>query len=235
VSKVLGIVGAGKLGTTIGRLAADAGWQVLVSSGHPSPMQELIVSTMVPSARMAGWDALVHDADIVLLAIPFGKSDAIDYASLSGKVVIDPMNHWQAVDGQVDALDGRTGSTSEIVRLRNPAMRLVKTLNHLSYTDMVADARSFPAPDRRAVAVASDDPGARTLAASLVDDLGFDPVEVGFDAAATLDADGPVFGEWFDAEHLRQVLGSRSTETAGTTGEAQSDGVAKGTPVAPLG
>lgn len=207
MNRVLGIIGAGKLGTTIGQAASDAGWQVIMHDTAPPELVEMIVETMVPDAELVTLAELAERAEIVMLAVPFGLSDRIDYAQLDGKVVLDPMNHWPAIDGQVAALDDWTGSTSELIASRNPRMRLVKSLNHLGYHDFTADARSPEAPNRRAVAVAADDPAAQELVGSLVNEIGFEPVPVPFDRAKLLEPEGPIFGQWMDADTLRQVLG----------------------------
>lgn len=206
MSRVLGIIGAGKLGTAIGRAASDAGWRVDFFDSAPSDLTSLIVETMVPDARLVPLTDLVADSDIVMLAVPFGLSDQIDYSLLDGKIVLDPMNLWEPVDGPAPTATDRNGSTSQLVASRNPRMRLVKSLNHLGYHDFTADARSPKVPNRRAVAVAADDREAQRLVSQLVDDIGFDPVPVPFDRSRLLEPDGPVFGTWLDAASMRKVL-----------------------------
>ena len=201
----LGVIGAGKLGTTLGQAAAAAGWQVLFND--ISELAGMIVETMVPDAELVGLPELVERADIVLLALPYGVSQGLDYGLFDNIVVLDPMNYWAAVDGTL--ADNGTGEagTSAQVAARNPRMRLVKSLNHLGYHDYTADARPAGQPDRRAVAVASDDAAAQALVARLVDDLGFEPLPVPFDRAALLEPGGPVFGNWLDAASMRAALG----------------------------
>ena len=209
MDRVLGIVGAGKLGTTLGLAASDADWQVLMCDIAPAEVVAMIVETMVPQAQLVSLPELVARADIVMLAVPFGLSGQLDYSLLDGKVVLDPMNNWPAVDGDVAELHGWTGSTTALIAARNPKMRIVKTLNHLGYHDMETDARPAGHAERRAVAAASDDLEARAAVAALLDDLGFDPVELPFAAARQLEGGGPVFGRWVDASGLRSAL-SRS-------------------------
>lgn len=206
MSGVLGIIGAGKLGTTIGQAASDAGWQVLMCDVAPAEMVAMIVRSRVPSASLVSLPELAAHSDIVMLAVPFGLSDQLDYSLLDDKVVLDPMNHWPAVDGDVPALHGWTGSTTGLVASRNPRMRIVKSLNHLSYNDYTADARSHEVPNRRAIAVASDDPAAQELVAQLVDDVGFEPVLVRMDRARMLEPNGVAFGKWLDADGMREIL-----------------------------
>ncbi len=205
MTKRLGIIGAGKVGTTVGRLALAAGWEVRIAVSGRQPLQGLIVETMLPGALLQPEAQVVAESDIVLLAVPLSKVTTLDLAGLSGKVVVDAMNHWYPVDGALDGLDASASSTDYVASL-NPAMRLVKSLNHLGYHDMETDARPGGDPDRRAVAVASDDPDARARVAALLDDLGFDPVEFPADASGHLQGDGPVFGRWVDAKGLRAAI-----------------------------
>ncbi len=205
MTKRLGIIGAGKVGTTVGRLALAAGWEVRIAVSGRQPLQGLIVETMLPGAQLLPEAEVVAGSDIVLLAVPLSKVGELDLAALSDKVVVDAMNHWYPVDGTLDLLDGVASSTHYVASL-NPAMRVVKSLNHLGYHDMETDARPVGDPDRRAVAVASDDAGARAEVAALLDDLGFDPVEFDSDVAVHLQGDGPVFGRWVDAPGLRSAI-----------------------------
>ena len=88
MSQRLGIIGAGKLGTAIGRLALDAGYEVRISGSDRQPMLRLVIDTVLPGARLLPEADVVADSDLVVLAIPFGKADTIDYAALEGKVVV---------------------------------------------------------------------------------------------------------------------------------------------------
>lgn len=210
----MGIIGAGKVGTTLARLALRAGWRVVLSGSPRQPMQALIVETLVPGARLLPEADVVAASDLVVLAVPFGRSDSVDVAALSGKVVVDAMNYWYPVDGALPDVDAFDGSTAEYTRARNPRMRVVKSLNHLGYHDMETDARPAGDPHRRAVAVASDDPDARALVARFVDDLGFDPVLLTLADGVHLEEGGPVFGVPMSEQQLVAVLAARGVRTA---------------------
>ncbi|MDO5534871.1 MAG: NAD(P)-binding domain-containing protein [Propionibacteriaceae bacterium] len=205
-NKTLGIIGAGKVGTTLGRLALGAGWDVCLSASPQRAWQSLIVETMLPGARLLPEPELVAASDIIVLAVPISKATTIDLDALSGKVVVDAMNHWYPVDGSHDGV-AEAPSSSHWVQALNPAMRLVKSLNHLGYHDLETDARPAGHPERRAVAAASDDVEARAAVAGLLDDLGFDPLEIPFAEGRHLEGDGPVFGRWFDTERFAAALG----------------------------
>ena len=215
----LGIIGAGKVGTTLGRLALAAGWEVLISASPNSPMQALIVETMLPGARLLPEAEVVAGADVVVLAVPISKVTTVDLAALSGKVVVDAMNHWYPVDGEHDGV-ADAPSSSHWVHSLNPAMRLVKSLNHLGYHDMETDARPAGDPLRRSLVAASDDVEARDLVAGFIDDIGFDPVVTSLADGALLEPDGPVFGVELSREAMLRALneaGGEGTATAART------------------
>ncbi len=212
MDKRLGIIGAGKVGTTLGRLALAAGWEVLISASPTRALQALVVETMLPGARLASDAEVVAGSDVVVLAVPLSKVGTVDLAALSDTVVVDAMNHWYPVDGAHDDV-ADAPSSSHWVQGLNPAMRLVKSLNHLGYHDLENDARPAGHPERRAVAAASDDVEARAIVADLLDALGFDPVDLPFADGRHLEGGGPIFGRWVDAAGLRSAI-SRAKEKA---------------------
>lgn len=192
----LGILGAGKLGTAVARLAVAAGRQVTMTDARTDPMIDLIVSTVAPGARLASFRDLVAASDMVLLAVPYSRLAEVDLDRLADRVVIDATNPWLESDG-----DHPPPSP-----LRNrPGLRVVRSLNHLAYEDLAAYASPPGTPFRTAVAVASDDVVARAQVASLVDDLGFDAVEMEARNAWLLDSTGPFFGRRLSSAEMSAV------------------------------
>ncbi len=203
--KTVGIFGMGKLGTVIGRLALAGGWRVLVA---PSPRQtapELIIGFMIPGAEVVDAAQLVDQSDLIVASVPHAKADQLPWQSFDDKIVIDPMNHWEPVDGPMDPRARQAASLSQYTASRNPRMRLVKALGQLGYHDL-EELSSHNATDdaRRALGLASDDLAAKAEVADLVTSLGFDPVDLGgLPAGAALDAGAPLFGRALTANQLR--------------------------------
>lgn len=191
----LGILGAGKLGTTVARLAVDAGRPVVIADQRTDPMVELVVSTVAPGATLAGArEALA--CEIVLLALPYSRLGDLDLDRLARAVVIDATNPWVETDGQSpppSPLKGR------------PGLHVVRSLNHLAYEDLGAYASPKGTPFRTAMAVASDDLAARSKVAALVDDLGFDPVEMEQGVAWLLEPTGPFFGRRLVSSEMNAI------------------------------
>lgn len=204
---VVGIFGAGKVGTALARLLVASGYDVLISGSPRQTALDLLVSVVAPGTRVATPDELVAASDVIIIAVPFGKAGTVPWDSFDGRIVVDAMNYWPPVDGHIAAVDDDSRTTSEINAARNTNARVVKSLNHLGYHEMEDDSMDSGSPLRRAIAVVGDDPEARAVIARLIDDIGFDAVDGGpLVNGRALEPGHPAFGRELSASELTRLV-----------------------------
>ncbi|MBF0671317.1 MAG: NADPH-dependent F420 reductase [Salinibacterium sp.] len=212
----LGIIGAGKAGMVLARLAAASGYRVLLArSGDPAfiPLGAADREGGITATTVA--DA-AERADLVVLALPLSAHRTLPVSALAGKTVVDAMNYWWETDGiRPDFADPRT-SSSEIVQAFLPESRVVKAFNHVGYHDLEDEPRPPGTPGRKAIAFAGDDAAAKVEVAQLIDDLGFDPVDAGpLAEGMRFEPNTELFGADVDAHEVRAMLARFPTSARG--------------------
>ncbi|MBC9247438.1 NADPH-dependent F420 reductase [Paracoccus sp. 11-3] len=204
--KIIGILGAGRVGTAIARRALAAGYEVRVASSRPASDIALVLQFTAPGAVAADASDVIAQSDVIVLALPLSKYRSLPADQLAGKIVIDTMNYWAPTDGTLTEFEGAP-SSSEVVADYLTGARLVRSFNHMGYHEMDGEARPAGDPDRRAMAVAGDDAQARSIVADIIDRMGFDPVDAGRLANARDFAIGtPVFGAPLGRHDLQAAL-----------------------------
>jgi hypothetical protein len=203
----LGIVGAGKFGTTLARAAVAAGYDVAVSGSGPAEEIALTVDVLAAGAHAATTAEVVRHADIIVLAVPMHRFRELPRELFAGKILIDAMNYWQPVDGDDEELAAAADGTSMIVQERFPSARVVKSLNQLGYHQFEEHRRPDDAPDRIAIGAAGDDRLAVRNVMRLLDRLGFDPVDAGIlKNGLALEPDGSPIAATYSAEELAKLV-----------------------------
>jgi hypothetical protein len=97
----------------------------------------------------------------------------------TGKIVIDAGNYYPDRDGLIPELEEERTTTSELLQAHLPHARVVKAFNHIPAAALTADEQPRGSQNRRALILAGDDPAARVTVSTLIDEFGFDPLDIG--------------------------------------------------------
>jgi predicted dinucleotide-binding enzyme len=175
----IGIIGVGRVGGTLTRHLAVAGHSLAVANSRGpetlSALTELFGFQVQPSTIIA----TAAFADVAVVAIPFGRYRELPVAELAGKPVIDATNYDPGRDGRVPALDEDQTTSSELIQEHLADAHVVKAFNAITPDDLHQHAFRERLVGRRAIPVSGDDIKAKKATTALVEEIGFDPVDVG--------------------------------------------------------
>jgi 8-hydroxy-5-deazaflavin:NADPH oxidoreductase len=172
----IGVIGSGSIGAMTARLLAAAGHDVALANSRGPESLAGLVAEIGGRARAQSVAGAAEYGDAILLAIPFVAYTDLPAAQLTGKIVIDAGNYYARRDGHIAALDADETTSSELLAAQLPGARVVKAFNTL-YWEHLRDRAGEP--ERIALFLAGDDAQAKATVSSLIDDIGFAPVDTG--------------------------------------------------------
>ena len=167
------IVGFGAVGQALARMFARKGLTVAVAGRRPPQAFASEARAIGPTVTAVPLGEALQ-ADMILLAIPFGQHQELARAASwwDGKILVDVTN---AFGVPVEELGGRPSSA--VLADAFPGARLVKAFNHLAAAKLAADPHVNGG--RRVIFVSSDDDGAAEPVKALAEQLGCAPVWLG--------------------------------------------------------
>lgn len=179
----VGIIGTGNMGRAIGVRLAQLGHDVLFGSREPQQGQEA-ASLAAHDARAGTNDDAARHGEVLVWTIrdPDPAAVLLDPAVLDGKIVVNINNRDYAREVQGGAWFGQ--AIAEAFQAHAPRARVVKALNTVAMETL----DTSPGRLREAgaqVFVAGDDGNAKQVVSRLLDDLGFEAVDLGAGPVAT--------------------------------------------------
>lgn len=204
----IGIVGAGMIGSTLAKLWADAGHDIVLSSRHPAELQSL-VAQLGPRASAGTPADAAKFGEVVLLTVPLKAIPALARdlePLLRDKVVLDTGNAYEQRDGDLarEASRNSRGSAAWAAALF-PRSRWVKAFNSVYYKTLASEAHR--PSDPVGIPLASDSPEALDVASTLVRDAGFEPVVIGdLGRGKEFEPGTPVYNTGMSASKLRRAF-----------------------------
>ena len=175
----IGFIGSGNIGSTVARLAVEAGYDVVLSNSRgPETLTEL-VDRLGPKARAATAAEAAEAGDLVVVTVPLKAYRDVPVEPLRGKVVIDTDNYYPDRDGHIAELDDESTTTSELLQAHLPESSVVKAFNNIYVSHLATLARPAGDPERTVLPIAGDDEAAKQTVAALLDAIGYDAYDAG--------------------------------------------------------
>jgi predicted dinucleotide-binding enzyme len=174
----IGIIGAGNIGTGIGKHLAAKGHEIVVSfSKTPEALEKAAVAIGGGAAAGSVEQAVAH-GDVVVLATPWAVTlETLRgiATGLAGKILWDTTNPMKPDMSGLQIGTDRSGG--EAVAKAAPAAKVVKAI--APFAEVLHSPSNLIAGMKPGVFVCGDDAGARGTVAGLVNDLGASGVDAG--------------------------------------------------------
>ena len=175
----IGILGSGLMGGKLGTIFARAGHEVVFSYSRSDAKLKKLAREAKGKSRAGTPREAAQDADALLLAVHWSRVNHVlkQAGDLSGKVIITcslPMN----LDDTGLVISG-TSSGAEALAKKLPAARIVSAFNTVPSEVLFNVFAARRKRTRPSLIYCGDDSKAKKIAARLIQDVGFDPVDAG--------------------------------------------------------
>jgi 8-hydroxy-5-deazaflavin:NADPH oxidoreductase len=172
----VGILGSGLMGGKLGTLFARAGHEVVFSYARSEEKLKRLAKDAQGNARVGTPREAARDADALLLAVHWSRIDDVleQAGDLSGKVIVScslPMN-----DDDTGLVVAHTSSGAEALARKVPGARVVSAFGTVPSEVLFRVFEARRTATRPSLAYCGDE-SAKRVAATLIRDAGFDPVD----------------------------------------------------------
>jgi len=203
----IGFIGSGHIGSQLARLAVARGYDVVMSNSRGPQTLQALVAELGEHARAATPAEAAAAGDLVVVTTPLAAEATLPVEELAGKVVIDTNNYYPQRDGHIPELDDESTTVAERLQKVLPSSHVVKAFNHIGAAELTSQSLPAGTEGRRALIVAGDDADARARVAALIDEFGFDPLDIGALAEGwRAQRDTPAYVRRYDLDGLRDAL-----------------------------
>ncbi|MFL5600614.1 MAG: NADPH-dependent F420 reductase [Gemmatimonadaceae bacterium] len=187
----IGILGSGLMGAKLGTIFARAGHDVVFSYSHSEAKLKRLVRDAGARASWGTPADAARNADALLLAVHWSRVDDVlkKAGNLSGKIIVScslPMN----ADDTALVVAHKSSGAEKLARKR-PKARVVSAFNTVPSEVLFAvferagrgtgdgGTRKAGGGDRPSLVYCGDNAAAKKVAAQLINDVGFEPVDAG--------------------------------------------------------
>jgi len=167
------------MGGKLGTIFARAGHEVVFTYARTTEKLKRLARGAKGKARAATPSEAVREADVLLLAVHWSRIEDVlsQTGDLSGKVVVTcslPMN-----DDNTELVVAHTSSGAEELARRLPKARVVSAFNTVPSEVLFGVYEAKRKAKRPSLVYCGDDEDGKAVAAELIRDVGFDPLDSG--------------------------------------------------------
>ena len=175
----VGILGSGLMGGKLGTLFARAGHEVVFSYARNKEKLNRLAREANGNARAGTSREAAQGADALLLAVHWSRIDDVlnQAGDLSGKVIVScslPMN-----DQNTELVLGHTTSGAEELAKKVPGAEVIAAFSNVPSEVLFDVFEARGKVTRPSLVYCGDRPRGKDIAATLIRDVGFDPVDAG--------------------------------------------------------
>lgn len=175
----IGILGSGLMGGKLGTLFARAGHEVVFSYARTERKLKRLAREAGERARAGTPAAAARESDVLLLAVHWSRVDDVlrQAGDLSGKIIVSCSLPMNANDTAL--VVAHTSSGAESLAKKLPRSRVVAAFGTVPSEVLFGVFEAKRRAKRPSLVYCGDDQGAKDVAAKLIRDVGFDPLDVG--------------------------------------------------------
>jgi 8-hydroxy-5-deazaflavin:NADPH oxidoreductase len=175
----IGILGSGLMGSKLGTIFARAGHEVAFSYARSNHKLKRLAREAQGKARAATPAEAARDADALLLAVHWSRVDDVleQAGDLSGKTIVTcslPMD-----DANTKLVIGNDNSGAEELARKVPRGHVVSAFNTVPSEVLFDVFQAKPKRRRPSLVYCGNHRRSKDVAASLIRDVGFEPVDCG--------------------------------------------------------
>jgi len=175
----IGIIGAGQIGAALIKQYSKAGHEVKMTNS--SGIEKLRTLENETGAKPVTLNEVVNDIEVIVISIPLVQipklAKSLGHSLPDSIVIVDTTNYYPIRDGRIDEIEnGMPESVWVSTKLSHP---VIKVYNSILAGSLVEAGLPKGSTSRIALPISGDIKQAKDLVAKLVNDSGFDALDMG--------------------------------------------------------
>ena len=175
----IGVIGTGQIGATLIRQYTKAGHDVKITNArNVEKLKDLASET---GAKVVSLNAVATGVDAMVVSIPLREIPTLSKSLVtnisSNTIVIDTSNYYPIRDGRIDEIEN--GMIESVWVSNQLSAPVIKVYNSILAGSLVEAGLPKGSSSRIALPISGDTEQGKRVAATLVNDSGFDALDIG--------------------------------------------------------